>query len=331
MTKRYGVILTFLLAASFAVPLTGEAATLYLSPSSGNYYKGENFQTRILVNSDVAINAVSGVLNFPTRYVKIISVDKKNSILNFWIEEPSFSNAGTSGNVRFEGVVLNPGFTGSGGSIATITFRVDDAGAADFNFSQSAILANDGLGTNVGTSAAPARFTLLPQRISPAPAQDAAPEPQVIFIKQLSQENLSNISSFWEAMPGWVQVSIAITIGLATIILSLIILSLGAIVLVWLWSNMWHRRYQFFFLLHSSANAFKNVVRKALHSLGMAEREVKGDINYGMQQLAEEFKKVSRPLSFNMLMRDYFSLVYNIVRRFFTKNVTEVPDEPTRD
>lgn len=331
MIKRYAVVLMFLLASAvfLSVPFAAEAATLHLSPSSGNYYGGENFKVHVLVSSDVTANAISGILNFPTRYIKVVNIDKKDSVLNFWIEEPSFSNSGALGNIRFEGVALNPGFTGSGKNIVTITFRADEQGTADINFYQSTILANDGLGTNIDTSTTGARFTLLPQRVSSAPDQNTTQKPQVIFVKELSQGNPSAILSFWDTMPGWVQVSIAISIGLSTIIFSLIILSFGAIVLVWLWSNIWHRRYQFFFLLHSSANALKNVVRKVLHSSGVAEKEFEEDVDYGVQRLAEEFKTAMRPLSFGLLIRNYFFLLHNIVRRFFMKNTTEVPNEHT--
>jgi len=232
MAKPYIIILIFFLmsVAFVTLPLTAEAATLYLSPSSGSHYKGENFKINILVSSDIAINGVSGVLDFPTQYIKVVSIDKGNSVLNFWVEEPSFSNASALGNIRFEGVALNPGFMGNGQNIATITFRADWQGTADLNFSQWSILANDGLGTDVNASIIGAHFTLLPQRVSPAPIQiqSDSQKPQVIFVKELSQMTPSFMSSFWEALPDWVKISVAVTIGLATLMFTFIILSLGA-------------------------------------------------------------------------------------------------------
>ena len=174
--KFYIILLVtgyWLLAVSSA-----QAAYFKISPSSGNYYKGENFEVRILVNSDVAINAVSGVLTFPTKNLGVIEVNKKNSLINLWIREPSFSNAGEFGNVRFEGVILNPGFIGSDGRVLNILFRVKDKGVANVEFVQSMILANDGQGTNVIAPSGAAGFILLPQKPLPAGEEKQAKDEQ---------------------------------------------------------------------------------------------------------------------------------------------------------
>ena len=109
---------------------------------------GENFTVAVLVNSDQSINAVSGVLDFPTEYLQVVSLNKTNSIINLWVQNPSFSNTGDRGDVRFEGIKLNPGFVGSGGQIIDIVFRVKKIGSAEVYFTESSILANDGLGSN---------------------------------------------------------------------------------------------------------------------------------------------------------------------------------------
>ncbi|OGG64134.1 hypothetical protein A3C18_02605 [Candidatus Kaiserbacteria bacterium RIFCSPHIGHO2_02_FULL_54_11b] len=135
MAKLYTIALIIFLAS--AAPATAGAAEIYISPPLGSHYKGENFEVNLLVNSDVAINAVSVVLNFPTQNLKVLDVSKKNSDLNFWVEEPSFSNTGTLGNIRLEGVILNPGFTGTGGRIVSVTFQAVGEGRPSINVSQS--------------------------------------------------------------------------------------------------------------------------------------------------------------------------------------------------
>ena len=135
-----------------------DAASLILSPSSGSYHQGENFTVSVLLNTDQPANAVYGIVAYPTKYINVISVNNTNSIIDFWVNKPSFSNFGNSGNITFEGIILNPGFTGSGGKIANIVFRAKEQGSADIKITELAILANDGLGTNIASVGGQSNF-----------------------------------------------------------------------------------------------------------------------------------------------------------------------------
>lgn len=163
--------------------LAADAATLYFSPSSGTYQTGRNFTVNINVQSSVALNAASGVITFPTDKLEAIGISKAASVFNLWVQEPSFSNSGTQGNVRFEGIVLNPGFTGTGKLIG-VTFRVKSSDTASLAFSSGSILANDGLGTNILSDMGSANFTLSQGAIT-APETIVAPTglPPKPFIK----------------------------------------------------------------------------------------------------------------------------------------------------
>ena len=158
-----------------------DAATLYFSPSSGTYSTGRNFTVNVNTQSPVALNAASGVVTFPIDKLEVVGISKGASIFNLWVQEPSFSNR--EGNVRFEGVVLNPGFTGTGKLIG-ITFRAKSAGDADLNFSNGSILANDGLGTNILSDLGTAKFTLSQSAVT-APETIVAPTglPPKPFVK----------------------------------------------------------------------------------------------------------------------------------------------------
>lgn len=93
--------------------------------------------------------------------------------MSFWAQEPSYSNS--AGTVSFEGIVLNPGYLGSSGKIANITFVVGGAGNAAISFSSGSILANDGLGTNILTGFGSGSFTLVLQtEETPAPVEPPA-------------------------------------------------------------------------------------------------------------------------------------------------------------
>jgi hypothetical protein len=100
------------------------------------------------------------------------------------VQEPSFSNS--AGTVNFEGIALNPGFTGASGKLLTVNFRVKTAGVAGLNFSSGSVLANDGQGTNILTSLGNAQFSLggavgpsAPEAITPAELAGAPSAPEI--------------------------------------------------------------------------------------------------------------------------------------------------------
>ncbi|HXF44025.1 MAG TPA: cohesin domain-containing protein, partial [Candidatus Paceibacterota bacterium] len=161
-----------------------EAATLYFSPSSGSHALGQNFSVGVYVSSaDQAMNAVSGVVKFPQDKLKITSVSKTGSIITLWVQEPVFSN--DAGTVNFEGIVSNPGFTGSAGKVITLNFSVKAAGAGPLSFSSGSVLANDGQGTNILTGLGSASFALgdvplsAPESTVPSTVAGAPAAPQI--------------------------------------------------------------------------------------------------------------------------------------------------------
>jgi len=146
------------------------AATLNFSPLSGTYNVGGTFSVNVTVDSsDQAMNAASGVVSFPWDKLEVVSISKTGSIFSLWPAEPSFSNS--AGTVSFEGIVLNPGYTGTSGKILTITFRIRSAGVANVSFSSGSVLANDGTGANILNGLRVAVFTL-------ASAGETLPVPQ---------------------------------------------------------------------------------------------------------------------------------------------------------
>jgi hypothetical protein len=82
-------------------PRTASAATLSISPRSGDYKVGSTFKLSIYAASaDQALNTVAGSLTFPPSLLEVTSLSKEGSVFGLWIREPSFSN--TAGNVSFE-------------------------------------------------------------------------------------------------------------------------------------------------------------------------------------------------------------------------------------
>jgi len=160
-TTRFSWCLVFLFVVFGVLTFRAEAASLYFSPSSGTYQTGRNFTVSVKVSSPTSMNAASGIVTFPTDKLEVLSVSKTGSIFNLWVTEPSFSNINSNGNgnIRFEGIVLNPGFIGDG-KLVSVTFRNKVGGQAGLNFSSGSILANDGLGTNILSDMGSATFSL---------------------------------------------------------------------------------------------------------------------------------------------------------------------------
>ena len=167
------VSISVLLFVFFSV-LPAEAATLYLSPATGSYPVDRNFTVSVRVSSAQSMNAADGKITFPNDKLQVVSISKVGSIFNLWVQEPSFSNGGASGNVGFEGVVLNPGFTGDG-KILDIVFRVRAEGSGVVNFSSGSVLANDGQGTSLPIELKGGNYFLQKATAAPEPAASNVP------------------------------------------------------------------------------------------------------------------------------------------------------------
>lgn len=165
MEKIYKIALVVLCIV--VVPIIASAATLTFSPSVGEHTIGSTFQVVVSVSTpDQAMNAASGVVSFPPDKLEVISLQKSGSIFSLWAQEPTFSN--TAGTVNFEGIVLNPGYTGTAGTIVTINFRAKAAGIAPLKILSGSVLANDGTGTNILSDPGTAQFNLA---YAPEPVQ----------------------------------------------------------------------------------------------------------------------------------------------------------------
>lgn len=124
------------------------AADFLTGSNKAQVAEGETFDVSVYINSDgSAINSAEGSLSFPTDLVSVVSVSNAGSIFPIWVEQPAYSN--TNGSISFNGGVPNPGFSGSRGYVAKVTFKAKKAGSAAIAFSSGNIYSNDGSGTDV--------------------------------------------------------------------------------------------------------------------------------------------------------------------------------------
>ncbi|MCH8163048.1 MAG: peptidoglycan-binding protein [Proteobacteria bacterium] len=153
----------------FAFPFVTTAATLYLSPSSGSYAVGQQFNVKVLVRStDKKMNAAGADISFSPQDVALVSISESNSIIDVWGEKPTFSN--NTGRASFEGLILD-GYQGPSGELVTLIFRAKSPGETVVRFSTGSVLAYDGLGTSILSNLQNANFTIRGAPIIPvAPA-----------------------------------------------------------------------------------------------------------------------------------------------------------------
>ncbi|MCK4918588.1 MAG: hypothetical protein KAS02_02285 [Candidatus Pacebacteria bacterium] len=122
-----------------------EAATLYLLPEYKNIDIGQEFFVDVKVNSENDfINAVQSTISFPSNIIEILSIDKHESVFNFWIDEPDIEE----NEITFIGGTAK-GVSGDSLQIIRIQCKSIGAGIASVNISKSVITANDGKGTNI--------------------------------------------------------------------------------------------------------------------------------------------------------------------------------------
>ncbi len=159
----------FLFSALFLFSFfhTVEAATLRVSPDTGVYTAGGVFTANVVINTQSKpVNAADGQLGFNPKELSVVSVSRTNSIFNLWTEEPSFSNS--AGTISFGGGSPT-GYTGSAGTILSITFRSLAAGSPKVTFKSGSVLAADGLGTNVLTGMNGGSYTVTAKTENPEP------------------------------------------------------------------------------------------------------------------------------------------------------------------
>jgi len=157
---------------------TSQSATLSFSNPSTQVKEGDKFTINVYVNSpNESINAVSGVVSFPGDLVHVLGLNEDNSIVKLWTQEPKLR----SDQILFEGVILNPGFQGSNGLVFSMNFQAETTGTVNLSFNEGAILANNGLGTNVLATLGSTNFN-----IASAPSYNLAIAPPPTIEEQVA-------------------------------------------------------------------------------------------------------------------------------------------------
>lgn len=138
------------------------AADLSLKPLTKVPRLGAPLSVGVYIeNNTSAVNAASLDIRFNTSSLSAQSISKKDTLIQMWSENPRFSNG--EGTAHVEGVILNPGFAGKSGLLATVIFTPKKEGKTELILSNAHIYANDGSATDVIRMSYPLTVTIGPK------------------------------------------------------------------------------------------------------------------------------------------------------------------------
>lgn len=169
MAKKFSIFVLILFTFSFLSDFVfaQKSASLFFSPSSGNYQVGQTFNVSVTVKSEQqSINAAEATIKFNPTIIRVRSISKSGSIFEYWPEDPAKTFSNSAGTIRFVGGAPTP-YQGSSGRIFTITFESLKEGTASLTFTDGRVIAADGLGTDITDKLIDASYTIVLGEISP--------------------------------------------------------------------------------------------------------------------------------------------------------------------
>lgn len=132
-------------------------ATLSISPATKRVNVGATITATLNVSpGSLPINAAEATITYSSSCLEFQSVSTTGSIFTFWTAQPTGGTASTT----FGGGLADPGYSGTLGKILTLTFKAKRAGTATLTISGARVLANDGVGTDIYSSATGATYTV---------------------------------------------------------------------------------------------------------------------------------------------------------------------------
>ena len=142
------------------VPAAASAATISFRATPAHVGVGDTVRVEVLLSSAIATNAFSGTLSY-SKTLEPVAVSDGNSIISLWITHPAVSPAGAP--ITFAGITPG-GFSGDGGILFSVLFKVTAAGAAEVSLGNDVeVLRNDGAGGKEPVTLQPLTLSVAPQ------------------------------------------------------------------------------------------------------------------------------------------------------------------------
>jgi hypothetical protein len=137
-------LLSILMLLGANVITSREASYIRLEANKDVVMAGDRLSLDIYAFAHVPVNAVDVTLRFEESAVEVISVDRGQSVLTIWTEDPIVEKD----KVVLRGGTFRNGFIGEH-KIATIELRAKETGQSEFLTTNVSLLAGDGRGTPV--------------------------------------------------------------------------------------------------------------------------------------------------------------------------------------
>ncbi len=132
-----------LMSCTLGVPQTW-AASVKVESDFRNFHVGDIFSLDVIVDTEgKALNAVDLTITFPAEFLAFKEYDDGASVLNLWIDKPSFNNLN---QIHLAGITPG-GFNGNNLPIITLFFEVIKTGQGKVDITDAKFLLHDGEGT----------------------------------------------------------------------------------------------------------------------------------------------------------------------------------------
>jgi len=199
ITVRYmfpAMLGTILLLSASSMSGVGQSY-VYLTSNASTIAVGEIVSVVVGVSAHTPINAVDITLDFPADKVEVFSVDRGQSVLTIWTQEPVITN----NSVKLTGGTFKRGFIGQH-QIATVKFRTKATGQYSMTAEKITFVAGDGAGTPVIASKKPTNSVALfnfDETTSAEQIKIAIARGMTTDVNQDGQVTLQDISAFMGA------------------------------------------------------------------------------------------------------------------------------------
>jgi hypothetical protein len=124
--------------------ISTESSYIRLESSQTSVMIGERFSIDVYASAHVPVNALDITINFNPDMVEVTGVDKAQSVLTVWTEEPTIRE----NSITMGGGTFRRGFVGEH-LVATIKAEAKFNGMTEFIVKEAELLAGDGKGTPV--------------------------------------------------------------------------------------------------------------------------------------------------------------------------------------
>jgi hypothetical protein len=195
-TVHYAFSMLFFVATAISMASVIGSKESYITLTTPNplVEAGQTFAVDVAAFAHTPVNALNLTITFPTDMVEILGVDRGESVITLWTEDPKI----VGNSVTLSGGTYRNGFVGEH-HIATINVRAKKTGQATFIADKAELLAGDGQGTAVEADLSASKLNLKILSEAPATLDSKAVLVIVTDINSDGKVGLDDISSFMAA------------------------------------------------------------------------------------------------------------------------------------